>query len=324
MRTDRKLLGLLAGCFIVWGATAALAAGTNDTIASPGKDADMKAMLDFYTSQSAWTDPGKFRSMYEGIPEGITGVVQSVQNVLVHGAWLWAYKMTPTQQQDGGFNIRKIEEILGRISQMKAGSLAIPRSDAERLVVNCRQFAVLTCSILRSKGIPARARAGYALYTWGRGKHENHWVCEYWQPAERRWIRVDAQIDDKQRQVMRLDFNTLDIHGDFVTAGDGWQRYRQGKVPIDYFGLGGKDGWNGMGWSMVMPNVVCDTMALNKDELLPWDVPPHWTKKEAEMTPDDIELIDRLAAAQWNDIRSLYGDHSTLQMPKDFDNRKQE
>ncbi len=73
-----------------------------------------------------------------------------------------------------------------------------------------------------------------------------------------------------------------------------------------------------------MPNVVCDTMALNKDELLPWDVPPHWTKKEAEMSSDDIELIDRLAAAQWNEIRSLYGGRSTLQMPRDFDKRKQE
>ena len=88
MRTDRNLLGLLASCFTIWGATAALAAGTNDTVGAAGKDADMKAMLGFYTNQSVWTDPGKFRSMYEGIPEGITGIVQSVQNVLVHGGWL--------------------------------------------------------------------------------------------------------------------------------------------------------------------------------------------------------------------------------------------
>jgi len=63
------------------------------------------------------------------------------------------------------------------------------------------------------------------------------------------------------------------------------------------FGLGGKDGWNGIGWGMIMPNVVCDTMALNKDELLPWDVPPHWTKEQTEMSTDDMELIGKLAAA---------------------------
>ena len=146
----------------------------------------IETMLDFYRTQSAWTDPGEHLSMYEGIPDGIGEVVEVVQNVLVHGGLLWLYELTPTEQQGGGMNIRKTAEMLERIAQLKSGSITIPRAADQRLVVNCRQFAVLTCSILRSKGVPARVRAGYALYTWRQGKYENHWICEYWHPAERR------------------------------------------------------------------------------------------------------------------------------------------
>ena len=107
-----------------------------------------------------------------------------------------------------------------------------------------------------------------------------------------------------------------------MTAGEGWQRYRQGKVPIDSFGNGGKDGWNGIGWGMVMPNVICDAMALNKDELLPWDIPPYWTKKEADMSADDTKLIDSLAAAEWRESRSLYSNHPILHMPSDVEKKQ--
>jgi len=284
----------------------------------------IETMLYFYRTQSAWTDPGEHLSMYEGIPDGIGEVVEVVQNVLVHGGLLWLYELTPTEQQGGGMNIRKTAEMLERIAQLKSGSITIPRAADQRLVVNCRQFAVLTCSILRSKGVPARVRAGYALYTWRQGKYENHWICEYWHPAERRWVQVDAQIDAAQRKLMQIDFDTLDMpQGRFVVAGEGWQRYRQGEVGEEAFGLGGRDGWNAMGWRMVMPNVVCDTMALNKDELLPWDVPPYWSKEQAGMSAADTELIDRLAAAHWSESRSLYDSHPALHMPKDFEKQKQ-
>jgi len=298
-------------------------ASENKDLGDLREEEEIRTMLDYYRTQSTWTDPGANLPMYQGIPDAIPNVVQAVQNVVVHGGLLWLYKMNPTEQQNGGFYIRKAEEILGRIGQLKPGSLTVPRSENERLVVNCRQFAVLTCSILRSKGIPARVRAGYALYTWGRGKYENHWICEYWHPTQLRWVQVDAQIDAAQRKLMGIDFNTLDMPpGQFISAGEGWERYRQGKVNIESFGLGGKGGWNGIGWGMVMPNVVCDAMALNKDEFLPWDIPPYWTKRQDEMSAEDMDLIEKLATAPWSQSRSFYTAHRTLHMPADFEMNK--
>ena len=287
-------------------------------------------MLDYYKSQSPWTDPGDQKTMFDGIPDDVPSVVKSVQGVLIHGGLAWLYKLQPSEEQQNGFTIRRTEELLRRIKALDSSSLADPRPIEKRLIVNCRQFAVLTCSILRHKGIPARVRAGYALYTWGRGKYENHWICEYWDKAEQRWIQVDAQIDDKQKKLMRIDFDTLDMPtGKFVTAGEGWQRYRDGKVDIKSFGLGGKDGWNGLGWEMVLPNVACDAMALNKEELLPWDYNPYWKKKQEEMSTSDFEIIDKAALLgcqinnRWMEMQKFFDTHPALHMPKDFEKKTQ-
>lgn len=287
-------------------------------------------MLDFYRAHSPWTEPGKQQAMFEDIPDDIGSIVESVQGSLIHGGLVWLYKLKPTEAQDNGFKIRRTEELLRRISALDSAALSVRRLKEKRLVVNCRQFAVLTCSILRHKGIPARARAGYALYTWGRDKYENHWICEYWNQDERRWIQVDTQIDAQQKKRMGIDFDTLDMpRGKFVPAGEGWQRYRDGKVEVEAFGLGGKDGWNALGWAMVMPNVTCDIMALNKTELLPWDVNPYWNKKKAEMTAEDVAIIEKAATlssqvdSQWGQMREFYESHPVLRMPEDFQGNEQ-
>ena len=315
---------------LVWGCSRSSLEQSLQTQGSATKGA-YQQMLDFYRTHSTWTNPGQHQAMFDGIPNEISSIVESVQGVLIHGGLVWLYELNPTKAQDNGFEIRKTEDLLWRINSLDNADFSIHRPKEKRLLVNCRQFAVLTCSILRHKGIPARARAGYALYTWGRGKYENHWICEYWNRDEQRWIHVDAQIDAQQKKLMHIDFNTLDMpRGKFVTAGEGWQRYRNGKVKVEAFGLGGKDGWNAIGWEMVMPNVTCDIMALNKMELLPWDVNPYWVKKEAEMAPEDTALIEKAAIlsnqvdSHLGQMREFYESNPVLRMGEDFEEKEQE
>lgn len=286
-------------------------------------------MLDYYRTHSQWTNPGQQETMLHGIPDDIPSVVKAVQGCLIHGGLLWLYDLKPSQLQDKGFDIRRTEEILRRIKALDESPINVPRPKEKRLIVNCRQFAVLTCSILRNKGIPARVRAGYSLYTWGGGKFENHWICEYYKSDEQRWILVDAQIDDKQKKLMKIDFNTFDMpQGKFLSAGEGWQLFRDGKADPNVFGLGGKDGWKALGWDMVMSNVTCDMMALNKMELLPWDVSPYWHKKKEQMSAADMVIIDEAALLccqvnnRWARMRELYDSHLVLQMPKDFEKKE--
>jgi len=49
----------------------------------------------------------------------------------------------------------------------------------------------------RAQGIPARARTGYENYS-KSDLHGDHWICEYRNESEGKWIQFDAQLDDVQ------------------------------------------------------------------------------------------------------------------------------
>jgi hypothetical protein len=52
---------------------------------------------------------------------------------------------------------------------------------------------------MRYKKIPARARGGFETHFSPVRPHD-HWICEYWNPTQQRWIQVDAEIDSDLKQ----------------------------------------------------------------------------------------------------------------------------
>jgi hypothetical protein len=187
------------------------------------------------------------------------------------------------------------------------------------MVGNCRYFSTLSCALLRHAGIPARARCGFADY-FEPGRHVDHWVTEYWEGAERRWIRIDAQLDAMQRAAITPAFDTENQPpGPFLPGGEAWQRCRRGEADPATFGI--MDMW---GLWFVQANVVRDVAALNKMELLPWDVWGRMAFKE-DPDPDTASLTDRVAdAVATGDlaaIRHVYEDDDVRVPDKVFDAR---
>src|SRR3972149_4880693 len=80
-------------------------------------------------------------------------------------------------------------------------------------------------------------------------------------------MRMDAQLDDFQRQVLAIRFDPLDMPPEpFLTGGQAWSRCRAGQAaPKDFgiFELRGK-------W-FIQGDLVRDFLALDKTEILPWD-----------------------------------------------------
>jgi hypothetical protein len=78
-------------------------------------------------------------------------------------------------------------------------------------------------------------------------------------------------------------------------VGHAWSAYRQGRAYASSFGVYGTDSW---GAGEIRGNLVKDLAALNKVEMLPWDV---WGRmKEAyqdEAGADYDELLDEVSAA---------------------------
>ena len=145
------------------------------------------------------------------------------------------------------------------------GFVAEARPLSKRAIGVCRHFSLLLVAMLRHKNIPARARCGFGSY-FEKGKFIDHWVAEYWNGT--RWVMVDAQIDEVQRKLFRVDFDPLDVPRDrFLVAGNAWALCRAGNADPDAFGI-----LDMHGWAFIAGNVVRDVAALNDVVMLPWDV----------------------------------------------------
>jgi len=273
--------------------------------------------LDYYATQGPISDPGERASLFDGLPADVPSLCEVVQGLLVHPAWAPVYGWTIAHEREAALQLRLIALTLGRIRDLDGRPLTETRSPETRFVGNCRDYTVLLSSMLRHQGVPARARCGFGGY-FLPGRFEDHWVAEYWNGAEGRWHLVDAQLDARQREVLRLNFDLCDVPRDrFLVAGLAWQMCRAGEADPEAFGLTSLNE-HGLWW--VRDNLVRDVAALNKVELLPWDSwglaqGPEHVSKEAETA-----LLDRVAElsqqpASFAELRDVYGNANDLRVP---------
>ena len=64
--------------------------------------------------------------------------------------------------------------------------LDIARAPDRRVIGTCRHFALLSCALLRYRGVAARVRYGFATY-FQAGQGLDHWITEYWHEKDGRW-----------------------------------------------------------------------------------------------------------------------------------------
>jgi hypothetical protein len=151
--------------------------------------------------------------------------------------------------------------------------------------------------MLQSKGIPARPRCGFGAY-FLPNHYEDHWVCEYWNEIEQRWVLVDAQLDELQRNVLETSFNTLDVPRDqFVVGSAAWKMCRSGQANPAQFGI-----FDMNGIDFVKGDFVRDVASINKVELLPWDCWGLILTEFSTLPPDDLSMLDRLADLTDKDV----------------------
>lgn len=238
-----------------------------------------------------FTSVAGFEDHVDAIPDDIPSVAAAVQGLVLHDAWAPAYGVTPAPERLAEKELHSAVAMLNRATSLDTRPLTEPRLAEHRAVGVCRHFATLFVAILRRKGIPARVRCGFASY-FEADKNGDHWVGEYWSHEEQRWVLVDEQLDEPQRNVVKPDFDTLDVPRDrFIVAGEAWRRRRRGAADPLTFDVGSENLW---GLEEVMGQVFQDLAALQKVELLPWDW--YGLAKEDGAWERDLELIDRLAS----------------------------
>ncbi|UCD57743.1 MAG: hypothetical protein JSV16_01135, partial [Candidatus Hydrogenedentota bacterium] len=132
------------------------------------------ATLAWYREQSVLTDPGRYAHLYESLPEEVPELCRVVQGLLLHVFHTHRYGVNLPEQRKKEVRLREVENILRRAVELDERPLIEPREPENRVISHCRDYAVLLCSFLRHKDIPARARAGFATYF--EELHQSHWI----------------------------------------------------------------------------------------------------------------------------------------------------
>ncbi|QIS06949.1 transglutaminase [Nocardia brasiliensis] len=210
--------------------------------------------------------------------------------------------------------IRPAAELVDALLALNPAPLTIRREPGQRVIGTCRHFAVISCALLRYRGIESRVRCGFATY-FQQGQGLDHWITEYWHDAERRWVRIDAEILDQS--ILAHPENLR--NGEFLSGAEAWIAFREGSIDAATFGVHGTANW---GPAEIRGNAIKDLAALNKVEMLPWD---EWGRMTAsyngETGPDYDELLDTIAATCTGDdlaaIAELYA-HDELRVPPEL------
>ncbi|HMK69557.1 MAG TPA: transglutaminase domain-containing protein [Xanthobacteraceae bacterium] len=273
----------------------------------------------YYADHSAMSDPGRRRSLFARLPDDIRSLASIVADLGIYDVVakdFYACDLGAARKSE--IHIRSLEKRLDRIVELDGRPLSARREVDNRIAGRCNSFTLTLVGILRHKGIPARSRCGFGGY-FNPPRYEDHWVCEYWNAEQRRWMLVDAQLDAVWRRKLRLSFDPCDVPRDqFLTAADAWQRYRRGvadpeKFGISFAGLFGR-------WFMAS-SVVRDFAALNKVETLPWDVWGAQPRPDATFDDHKLAYFDRLAAlaadpdANFAGLRRHYEDDEPVRAP---------
>lgn len=268
-------------------------------------------VYDFYASHSKYTDPGKYVYLYEDVPADVAEIVKITQGALIHLVQIEKQSLRFSGRQiDQGLACSSVKEILRSISEKDARNLSFKRPVEKRSVGICAHFSWLTCSLLRHHGIPARCRGGFETY-FASKKHHDHWICEYWNSYENRWIRIDPEVNEFFVEKLSVPASNLDLPDSvFKSGATVWRECRNGEANPAHFGISG-DRWYG-GWDFVLNEVVLDFLALNKVELLPWDGNRLSEKGYDQLIETELQLLDRAAGLaeagsdSFIQLRSLY------------------
>jgi hypothetical protein len=249
-------------------------------------------LLDYYRDTGPFTTVGDFGEQVDALPNDIGEIAHAVQMLLVHRWWAPAYGVEVTPEKETENGLHSTEAMLTKAMEKSPAKIGEVRLPDKRVVGICRHFSTMMAAFLKRKGIPARARCGFATY-FEPGKYVDHWVAEYWKADETRWVQVDAQLDTLQAQAKKIDFDPLDTPRDrFLVGGDVWLQYRMGDIDANLCGI--LDMWGD--W-YIRGNHALDVASLQKVELLPWE--PFGIAKSPGSTiadtPELLALVDRTA-----------------------------
>lgn len=249
----------------------------------------------------------------------VADVVRTVQGLLVYDLFAESlYGVGLSGEQRRTIHERNADAVLRDARLLDDRPLEQPRHPGDRVGGRCNTYTLVAVALFRAAGIPARARCGFATY-FVPGWYEDHWVAEYWSAADGRWVMIDAQLDDTWRTALGIvETVPVEVGPDrFLTGEHAWRAWRNGELDADRCGLSSLSE-HGAFW--IAANLRLDIAALNKVEMLPWDLwGPGWEPSE-EPSQDMLTMFDGIAELtvdpdrRFDELRDRYESDPSLRV----------
>lgn len=264
----------------------------------------MKEILDHYRQVSTYTYSGVYKEYFKKLPDDISELGRLICSQVIHRVTLRQGNTGANKNMIYGdmerypwYRLRCEDDVLLTASAMTAElfrlddkGFRLQRAVEDKIVVTCRYVSVLMSAILKSKGIPCRSRAGFAPYLF-ENKSGDHWINQYWNAEEERWITFDA---DGFFNESGLNFNQYDIPKDgFDWAADTWLNIRNGKIEGEGFVYADAIGTNSL--RAAIREIFYDFHAIMNDEISYNFQPCYIDGKFGELTENHLKEIDELA-----------------------------
>lgn len=227
-----------------------------------------------WARQSAVTDPGTAAGAIDALPADLAVLREAGSQLVFHyrAGGDFAERGVPAERM-AETNTRYADAMLALTLERGEPALGRDRQAADRVVGCCRDATVLFLALARHKGIPARARVGFAAY-FHPGWLVDHVVAEVWDDRNGRWRLVDPEMSGGWTpEVNGRPVDWLDLADDqFVTGPRAWQAARAGNSdPERHVVAPDLDVPVLRGWPYLAHNAIHDLAALNRTEMLLWD-----------------------------------------------------
>ncbi len=266
-----------------------------------------KRILNHYRQYSTYTDPGCYENFFRSLPDDIPELGRLVCSQVIHRVALKNGNTGANADKKYGdmkkypWNRLRCEDdvlmtttaMVAELLRLDASGFKIERAVEHKIVVTCRYVSVLMASILKSKGIPARCRSGFAPYCLP-GISGDHWINQYWSGENNRWINCDADGFFEN-----LEFDQFDIPNDkFFWAANVWLDIRHGKTDGTQFVYADDKGTKGL--KAAIRAIFYDFHALMNNEISYEFQPSYIDRKFETLKANDFEEIDELATLLLN------------------------
>ena len=261
-------------------------------------------ILEFYKSTSSFTDLGFYKEFAKNLPDDIDELCILQRMQIIHPVafkdkdirnkkecfWGDMTKVPVTRLEYEDDIFPTAQSILAELLRKNPNYIR-EREAKDKVHVTCRGQAILLASILKAKGIPARARSGFAPYIKYDGVAYDHWITEYYDYNKDRWVLVDA---DEHCPDHEMGFDLNDIPNDrFLFGANAWLGIRNGKIKENSI-LYASDPPT-LGLKAAIRGLFYDFHSLMNDEIIFLHIPKYICEKNYKLNEEELIELDNLA-----------------------------